>query len=234
MISLHLDTFINFDSELISPFGVKTLFLPSKKFVGCHYCLQDSENRPASGFHHPGPLSTRPPSSASSPRVSLTITRHARPLPPPPASPPTTSSSQDPTSPGAGRTAPARLSFRLAPSSQNAGVRDLPYSPAFSPAPSAPSPLSAGLHVRCASKCCSRLFAHPAHRLRPPLPCLGCVPALQPRPAPPPRLAVEIWLRTAVLPPPTPHTPLQAPPRARPPSSSPRGVSSVAPPKGLH
>lgn len=191
----------------------KTLFLPSKKFVGCHYCLQDSENRPASGFHHPGPLQ-HPPAVLRLLSASLTITRHARPLPPPTSIP-----SYDLVQPGshlprAGRTAPLALSFRLAPSSQNAGSRDL--SPPSAPAPSAPSPLSANLEF--AGEQVPIPALHPTRpELRPPHapPWAACRPSAPPqlRPLSPSRRNLVAYSCTpASYAPP----PLQAPPRPRP------------------
>lgn len=152
-------------------------------FVGCHYCLQDSENRPASGFHHPGPSAPArcpPPPLRASPHnnpprsvapsptsIPLQRPRPAR-VPPPPglAAPPC--SPQLPVS--------SKLAER--------GESGSHYSPALSPAPP-PSPQAskefAGEQVLFPA-----LRSTTPHRLRPPRPTLRCVPAPSPAPAPPP------------------------------------------------
>lgn len=149
----------------------------------------------------------------------LTITRHARPLPPPPASP-----SYDLVQPGSHLPQgwphrPARLSFRLAPSSQNAGSRDLPTAP-----PSAPPPLPPLRSPQASKEFAGEQVLFPALRPTPPTgsarpapPWAACRPSAPPqlRPLSPSRRNLVAYSCTpASYAPP----PLQAPPQAPPPS----------------
>lgn len=84
---LHLDTFINFDSELISPFGGQNIISAFQKFRGLPLLSpglreQTCVRLPPSGSPQHPPAVLR----LLSARL-LTITGHARSLPPPPASP---------------------------------------------------------------------------------------------------------------------------------------------------